>query len=90
MAGPKAQPEGDDDRSLRPLNDSDSLDDWVVVMDGGDTEVRFTYTIAFTAEEAHLLGRASRMGDLDVLEIAKQAVLDRAQALVAEGVAAAS
>jgi hypothetical protein len=79
-----------EDRSLRPLNESDNLDDWELVADSSDTEIALGFRISFTPQESRLIARAGRMGDLNVFEVAKQAVLEQARALAGEEAAAAS
>jgi hypothetical protein len=80
----------EDDRSLRPLDERDNLEDWELIADSSDTEIALGFRISFTPEESRLIARAERAGNLDVFEVAKRAVLERARALVREEAAAAA
>ena len=90
MAGNKTDDPLEEDRSLRPLDERDNLDDWELIADSSDTEIALVFRISFTPQESRLIARAERVGDLDVFEVAKQAVLERARALAGEEAAAAS
>jgi hypothetical protein len=79
-----------EDRSLRPLNESDNLDDWELVADSSDTEIALGFRISFTPQESRLIARAEVAGDLNVFDVAKQAVLERARALTGDEAAVAS
>ena len=75
---------GPDDLSLRPWTEDEDLTGWEVVADSSDTQIAFAYTISFTPEETRLIVEAECCGDLNVFQVAKQAVLERARALAGE------